>query len=157
VDFTVPQQQVGALHVGATVTAAADSGVAARVNGKISAINPVVDQATRNVQVQATFHNVGHVLRAGGYVNVRVALGTSGDVIAVPTSAINYAPYGNSVFIVEKIKGPNGQQVPGVRQQFVHVGAAQGDQVAILSGVNPGDEVVTSGVFKLRPGAAVQV
>src|SRR5262249_51877446 len=121
VDFTVPQQQVGALHVGATVTAAADSGVAARVNGKISAINPVVDQATRNVQVQATFHNVGHVLRAGGYVNVRVALGTSGDVIAVPTSAINYAPYGNSVFIVEKIKGPNGQQVPGVRQQFVHV------------------------------------
>ena len=68
-----------------------------------------------------------------------------------------FAPYGNSVFIVEKMKGPNGQTYTGVRQQFVKVGAAQGDLVAILSGVKDGEEVVTSGVFKLRPNAAVQV
>jgi membrane fusion protein (multidrug efflux system) len=78
-------------------------------------------------------------------------------VIALPTSAINYAPYGDSVYVISDMKDPKGQTYRGVRQQFVKIGASRGDQVAIISGVKPGDEVVTSGVFKLRNGAAVQI
>ena len=157
VNFAVPQQLVASLKVGAGVQAAADSGAHATVLGKITAVNPVVDEATRNVQVQATFSNTQRRLRPGAYVNVRVMTGAGAPVVALPASAINYAPYGNSVFIVEKMKGPNGQEYSGVRQQFVKVGSSLGDQVAILSGVAAGQEVVTSGVFKLRSGAAVTV
>ena len=157
VNFAVPQQQVASLHVGAVVHAAADSGVQAIATGRITAINPVVDEATRNVQVQATFRNEHGRLRAGAYVTVEVMLGSSAPLIALPASSVNFAPYGNSVFIVERLKGPDGKPYLGVRQQFVKLGAAQGDQVAILDGVKAGEEVVTSGVFKLRPNAAVQV
>src|SRR5439155_1054767 len=86
-----------------------------------------------------------------------VIVGTGDAVVALPTSAINYAPYGNSVFIIEDMKGPDGKSYRGVRQQFVKLGRSQGDQVAVIDGVQPGQEVVTSGVFKLRPGASVQV
>lgn len=78
-------------------------------------------------------------------------------MIALPASAISYAPYGDSVFIITDLKDKNGQTYRGVRQQFVKVDGSRGDQVAVVSGVNPGDEVVSSGVFKLRNGAAVQV
>lgn len=157
VNFSVPQQQVASLRVGATVHAAADSGVQSTASGRITAINPVVDEATRNVQVQATFRNEHGRLRAGAYVTVKVMLGSSAPLIALPASSVNFAPYGNSVFIVEEQKGPDGKAYLGVRQQFVKLGASQGDQVAILGGVKAGEEVVTSGVFKLRPNAAVQV
>jgi len=90
-------------------------------------------------------------------VEVQVVLGTSTPVVALPASAISYAPYGNSVFIVGEVKGPDGKPYQGVRQQFVRLGSARGDQVAILSGIKTGEEVVTSGVFKLRNGAAVVV
>ena len=157
VDFGVPQQQVASLRVGAEVTAASDSGAAATATGRITAINPVVDDATRNVQVQATFANPRGRLRSGMYVTVKVNLGSGSHVIALPASAINFAPYGNSVFIVEDLKGPDGKPYRGVRQQFVKLGPAQGDQVAVLEGVQAGQEVVSSGVFKLRTGAAVVV
>lgn len=157
VDFAVPQQQVAACRRGATVWVAADTGSAPLATGRITAINPVADDATRNVQVQATFANAGGRLRPGMYVSVRVVLGTGQPVIAVPVSAINYAPYGNSVFIVEDMKGPDGKSYKGVRQQFVQLGAAQGDRVAVLGGLKAGQEIVTSGVFKLRTGASVVV
>jgi membrane fusion protein (multidrug efflux system) len=157
VNFSVPQQEASRLHVGNTVNAAADSGAAASLSGRVTAINPVVDEATRNVQVQATFRNPGNRLRSGSYVTVRVLVGRADSAIGIPVSAINYAPYGSSVFIVEPTKGPDGKTYPGVRQQFVKLGATQGDRVVILSGVKAGEEVVTSGVFKLRPGAAVNV
>jgi membrane fusion protein, multidrug efflux system len=157
VDFAVPQQQVAALRVGDPVQAAADSGASATARGRVTAINPVVDDATRNVQIQGTFPNPGGRLRPGMYVTVSVALGSHAPVIALPLSAINYAPYGNSVFVVEDLAAPDGRKYRGVRQQFVQLGASRGDQVAVLSGLKPGQEVVSSGVFKLRTGAAVQV
>jgi membrane fusion protein (multidrug efflux system) len=91
------------------------------------------------------------------FVTVRVMLEARDSVVALPASAISYAPYGDSVFIVEDVKGPDGQAYRGVRQQFVKLGSARGDQVAVLSGISAGAEVVTSGVFKLRNGAAVAV
>jgi len=157
VNFSVPQQDVAALRVGAEVRVAAESIAVARPSGRITAINSLVDEATRNVQVQATFQNPRGVLRPGMFVDVQVVLGTSRGVVALPASAISYAPYGNSVFIVDDLKGPKGATYRGVRQQFVKLGPGRGDQVAVVDGIQPGQEVVSSGVFKLRNGAAVVV
>jgi len=90
-------------------------------------------------------------------VQTETPLGAEQRVVALPASAISYAPYGDSVFVVADLKDDKGHSYRGVRQQFVKVGPARGDQIAVLSGINPGDEVVTSGVFKLRNGAAVLV
>jgi membrane fusion protein, multidrug efflux system len=96
-------------------------------------------------------------MRPGMFVQARVLVGDSGAVVTLPASAISYAPYGDSVFVVAEMKGPGGAPYRGVRQQFVKLGGARGDQVAVVSGVDSGAEVVTSGAFKLRNGAAVQV
>jgi membrane fusion protein (multidrug efflux system) len=157
VNFSVPQQSIDAVHLGAVVRATASGGATASFVGRVTAIDPIVNDATRNVNVQATFQNPRGDLRPGMYVTVQVVVGGGDAVVALPASAINYAPYGNSVFILEDMKGPDGKSYRGVRQQFVKLGRAQGDQVAVVDGVQPGQEVVTSGVFKLRPGAAVQV
>ena len=157
VDFSLPQQQAAIIKPGDPVEAVADSGVNARFTGRVTTVNPVASDATRNVQVQATFRNPRGLLRAGMYVSVLVKLGTHTPVVALPSSAINYAPYGNSVFIVEDIKGPDGKPYRGVRQQFVKLGRSRGDQVGVVEGLTSGQEVVTTGVFKLRTGAAVVV
>ncbi|HEY5617303.1 MAG TPA: efflux RND transporter periplasmic adaptor subunit [Vicinamibacterales bacterium] len=157
VNFGVPQQSAGQIVVGRTVRLTADDVAGAEWSGRITAIDSVVDPATRNIQVQATLANPGGRLRPGMFVQTEVALGASETVIALPASAISYAPYGDSVFVVADMKGEDGKPYSGVRQQFVKPGAARGDQVAVLSGINGGDEVVTSGVFKLRNGAAVHV
>jgi len=158
VNFAVPQQDVGDLAVGAKVVVTADGALGdGTVAGRITAVNSVVDSDTRNVQVQATFDNPDGKLRPGMFVEVRVVLGPPETYVALPASAISYAPYGDSVFIVGDMKGKDGKSYRGVRQQFVKVGESRGDQVAVLDGVSPGDEVVTSGVFKLRTGAAVIV
>jgi membrane fusion protein (multidrug efflux system) len=91
------------------------------------------------------------------FVQVKVVIGADRPVVALPASAISYAPYGDSIFVVTDLKDAKGQSYRGVRQQFVKTAGTRGDQIAIVSGVNPGDEVVTSGVFKLRNGAAVQI
>jgi membrane fusion protein (multidrug efflux system) len=157
VDFAVPQQTVRAIKVGAVVTARAGENTGPALTGKVTAINPVVQEDTRNVQVQATFRNPRGEVAPGMFVTVQVNLGGEAPIVALPVTAINYAPYGNSVFIVEQLKDPQGKAYKGVRQQFVKLGSARGDQVAILDGVKPGQEVATSGVFKLRSGAAVVV
>lgn len=157
VDFAVPQQQVGSLRRGLSVSVAADSGSRPLGTGRITAINPVADDATRSVRVQATLPNPHRRLRPGMYVNVQVDLGSRTRVVALPATAINYAPYGNSVFIVEELEGPDGKPYQGVRQQFVKLGGSRGDLVAVTGGVQEGQVVVTSGVFKLRSGAAVRL
>ena len=157
VNFSVPQQQVAELQVGREVGVTAEGTTKVRGAGKITAINSVVDEATRNIEVQATLPNPDGTFRPGMFVRAQVVLGEATPIVALPASAINYAPYGDSVFIVGQMKAPDGKPYNGVRQQFVKLGASRGDQVAVVSGVKPGDEVVTSGVFKLRSGAAVVV
>src|SRR5262245_53958022 len=156
-NFSVPQQNIGSLKVGSFVDATVEGSKDSAFHGRVNAIDPVVNDATRNVQVQATFPNARGELKPGMYATVRVVVGQGEPTVALPASAINYAPYGNSVFILEDMKGPNGKTYLGVRQQFVKLGRAQGDQVSILDGVKPGEQVATSGVFKLRPNAAVKV
>lgn len=157
VNFGVPQQDAGQVRIGSTVRITAGDLPGSEFTGRVTAINSVVDEATRNIQVQATLANRASRLRPGMFVQVELSMGGSRPVIALPASAINYAPYGDSVFVVADLQDPNGRTYRGVRQQFVKVEGARGDQVAVISGVNPGDEVVTSGLFKLRNGAAVQV
>jgi len=157
VDFAVPQEEIAQMRVSREVRVAAEGESGADPAGKITALDSIVDPATRNVHVQATLANPQGRLRPGMYVKVRVILPSQETVVALPASAVRYAPYGNSVFILEEMKDPKGQAYRGVRQQFVKLGSERGDRIAVLSGVKPGEEVVTSGAFKLRNGAAVLV
>jgi membrane fusion protein (multidrug efflux system) len=156
VNFAVPQQEMDGLAAGAEVRVTSE-GMAGELAGKITAVDSVVDPATRNLEVQATLANPDGRLRPGMFVEARVVLGAAREVMTLPASAVSYAPYGDSVFIVEDLKDPQGKTYRGVRQQFVKLGGARGDQIAVLSGLKPGEEVVSSGAFKLRPGAAVLV
>jgi len=157
VNFSVPQQELGKIAVGSHIDVTSDALGGATETGTIKAFESVIDENTRNVRVQAVFENGSGKLRPGMFVETRLARGSAADVIALPASAISYAPFGDSVFIVENIKGKDGKTFRGVRQQFVKLAGAHGDQVGVLTGVKPGEEVVSSGVFKLRPGAAVIV
>jgi membrane fusion protein (multidrug efflux system) len=157
VNFGVPQQSAGKIPVGRAVRITTGDLGGVEAAGRVTAIDSTVDQATRNIQVQATLANPGGRLRPGMFVQTEVALGPAERVVALPASAISYAPYGDSVFVVAEMTGEDGRTYRGVRQQVVRLGPARGDQVAIRSGVKPGEEVVTSGVFRLRNGAAVQI
>jgi len=157
VNFGMPQQAVGQVGVGRQLRVTNKDLPNLKFTGKVTALDSVVNEATRNIEVQATLFNPEGKLRPGMFVEVEVVSGASRPVIAIPASSINSAPYGDSVYIVTDLKDQTGKMYRGVRQQFVKVEGARGDQVAVVSGLNPGDEVVTSGVFKLRNGAAVQV
>jgi membrane fusion protein (multidrug efflux system) len=158
VNFGVPQQDTPKMKIGRNlrVTNADLPGVG--FGGKITALDSVINEQTRNIQIQATLQNPGGKLRPGMYVQVELPLGQPRDVIPLPASAINYAPYGDSVYVVTDMKDPkSGKTYRGVRQQIVKIDGNKGDQVAITSGLNPGDEVVSAGVFRLRNAAPVEV
>jgi membrane fusion protein, multidrug efflux system len=161
VNVGVPQQAASQVKMGRSLRVTTEDLAGKVFTGTVTAIDSVVDEATRNVQVQATLANPEGKLRPGMFVQVQIAVGTSRPVIALPASAINYAPYGDSVYVIADLlkdpKDPKGATYRGVRQQFVKVEGSRGDQVAVISGLNGGEEIVTSGVFKLRNGAAVQV
>jgi len=160
VEFNLPQQNLPQIAVGKKLRIRA-ADIEGEFEAEINAIDSKVDDATRNVMVQGTAHNPDHKLRPGMYVNVDVLLPEKEGVLAIPVSSINYAPYGDSVYVVKPAAdgkpGPDGKPAFEVEQHIVKLGPKRGDQVSILSGIKDGDEVVTSGVFKLRPGAAVQV
>jgi membrane fusion protein (multidrug efflux system) len=157
VNFTLPQQDLGKLAVGQQVNVQLDAYGNTVFPGRINAVNSMVDQATRNVQIQATLPNSELKLRPGMFAKVSVVLPQREPVIALPVSSVHYAPYGDSIFIVTDDKDENGKPVKIVKEQFVKLGSARGDLVSVLSGVKPGEEVVTSGVFRLKSGATVIV
>jgi membrane fusion protein, multidrug efflux system len=157
VNFGVPQEEAARVHLGRTMRVTSDDVSGAQFNGRVTAVDSIIDQTTRNIQVQATLSNPAGKLRPGMFVQVQMPVGEERSVIELPATAILYAPYGDSVYIVSDLKDQQGHTYRGVRQQFVKLGGSRGDQVAIISGVKPGEEVVSSGVFKLRNGAAVQV
>jgi membrane fusion protein (multidrug efflux system) len=156
-NFGVPQQASGQVQIRRSLRLTAENLPGQVFTGRVTAIDSIVDEATRNVQVQATLANPGGKLRPGMFVQVELGLGANRPVITLPATAVNYAPYGDTVYVVTDLKDPNGKPYRGVRQQFVKIEGSRGDQVGVVSGVNPGDEVVSSGVFKLRNGAAVRV
>jgi membrane fusion protein, multidrug efflux system len=157
VNFGMPQQDTLKLPIGQVLRVTNGDLPGAAFSGRITALDSVINEQTRNIQVQATLANPGNKLHPGMYVQVELPVGSAQDVVPLPASAINYAPYGDSVFVVTDMKDPKGNAYRGVRQQIVKIGGSRGDQVAIISGLNPGDEVVSAGTFKLRNDAAVEV
>lgn len=157
VNFGVPQQDTSKVIPGHVLRVTNNELPGLGFTGRIIAIDSVINEQTRNIQVQAVVTNKDNKLRPGMFVQVELPLGKPHDVIPLPASAINYAPYGDSVFVVSDMKDPKGNTYRGVRQQVVKIEGSRGDQVAIVSGINPGDEIVSAGAFRLRNGAPIQV
>ena len=158
VNFFLPQQQLSRIQPGLTVRVKTDALPGEVIEGKITAINPQVETATRNVMVQATVANTRHRLRPGMFANATVVLPEQDTVLVIPATAVLNAPYSDSVFIVENDQNDKSSSpAKVVRQQFVRLGERRGDFVAVTSGVKQGETVVSTGVFKLRNGQAVAV
>jgi membrane fusion protein (multidrug efflux system) len=155
VDFTLPQQQLPMLRAGLPVRVTCDALPGLAIEGRITTVNPLVDAETRNVQIQATTANPGEKLRPGMFINAAVGLPVRQKVLSIPVAAVLYAPYGDSVFVVDDDKLGEGGKV--LRQQFVRLGEKRGDFIAVTEGLKEGEIVVTTGVFKLHNGQAVEV
>src|SRR5216117_1989492 len=157
-DFALPEQNVSKLTKDVEVSVRADAPPGREFKGKLTAINSMVDPTTRNVPLQATLENPDHAVRPGMFAKVDVMLPETKKTIVIPGSAVSYAPYGDSVFVIEKQKDPkSGRESLVLRQQFVRIGEVRGDFVAVKQGLKPGQEVVGTGVFKLRNGMAVTI
>lgn len=157
-DFALPQQYLGQLKPGLEVHVTTDALPGRVFPGKLTAINSMVDSSTRNITLQATLENPDHVLRPGMFAKAEVTLPEKRKTLVVPGSAISYAPFGDSVFVIDKKKDEKtGKESQVIRQQFVRVGEARGDFVAITQGLKAGEVVVGTGVFKLRNGMAVAI
>ena len=158
VNFSLPQQDLAKLQMGLTVKVATDAIPGHEFEGKLTAINSAVDAATRNVSVQATLDNSEHLLRAGMFARVSVLLPQTNPTMFIPATAVSYAPYGNSVYLIENKKDEKtGKEGLVVRQQFIRTGETRGDFVAVTEGLKEGNQLVSTGVFKLRNGMSVAV
>ncbi|MFZ5620739.1 MAG: efflux RND transporter periplasmic adaptor subunit [Pseudomonadota bacterium] len=159
VDFSLPQQRLGDLAEGLRVDVISDAYPGARFEGEITAVNPDIDAATRNVRVQATMANPDGRLRPGMFVEVALTLDRSDRVLVIPATAVLHAPYGDSLFVVQEggEAGADGRKPLVVQQKFVRLGAQRGDFVVVTEGVAAGERVVSTGTFKLRPGMSVVI
>jgi membrane fusion protein (multidrug efflux system) len=158
VDFALPQQELAKISTGLEVRVRTDAVPGREFNGKLTAINSMVDTVTRNVSLQGTLENPDHTLRPGIFAKVDLLLPEKRKALVVPGSAISYAPFGDSVFVIETKKDPKtGKETQSIRQQFVKIGEARGDLVAITDGLKANETIVGTGVFKLRNGTTVIV
>ncbi len=156
VDFGVPQRELARLARGQPVRLASDAFPARSFEGRITAINPLVDAATRNLQVEATVRNPRRELLPGMFAKVGVLLHAHQHVITLPQAAVAFNPYGATVFLAVTEAGKEGAR-PTARQVFVTTGATRGDQVEIVKGIKEGDVVVSSGQLKLKNGTPLIV
>ena len=158
VNFLLPQHRLAQVHPGLFIRLTTDASPGQVISGKITAINPQVDAATRNIRIQATEENSAERLRPGMYVNVSVVLPDRIEVLTIPATSVLYAPYGDSVFVVEGQKNDSSKSSGLVlNQKFVRLGEKRGDYISVISGLNQGETVVSTGVFKLRNGQAVVI
>jgi membrane fusion protein (multidrug efflux system) len=176
VDFSLPQQQLAGLAVGQVVNLSVDTFPGQAFTGKINAISPKVDSATRNVQVEATVANPKQMLLPGMFANVKIDIGGTQERLTLPSTAVTYNPYGSTVYVVKQAEAPKpgAAATPGApapvpatdaqgkpqlvaQQIFVETGPTRGDQIAIVKGLEAGQVVVSSGQNKLKNGTPVTV
>jgi membrane fusion protein, multidrug efflux system len=158
VDFSLPEQYLSQLSNGLDVNVRVDALPDHDFKGKLTAVNSMVDSVTRNVTAQATLQNPEHTLRPGMFAKVDVLLPQKSKTLVIPGSAVSYAPFGDSVYVIEKKKDEKtGKESQILRQQFVRVGEARGDFVAVTQGLKPSETIVSTGVFKLRNGMNVTI
>jgi len=153
-EFSLPQQELAKLKTGMRVRLATDAYPGKQFEGTLTAINPDLDSSTRSVGLQATFENPDQLLRPGMFARAEVLLPEEQNVMVIPATSVLSAPYGDSVYVVE---ASTNSASPGlvVRQQFIRTGLSRGDFLSVLSGLKPGERVVSSGIFKLRNGMPV--
>ncbi len=159
-DFYIPQPLLSKIQIGQKVVLKTEPYLDKQLTGTISTIDPKVDPATRNVQVEATVDNPEHILLPGMFSKVEIDVGQPEPRLTLPISAISYNPYGDIVFIVENSKetDPNtGKAIQTVTQVFVTLGETRGSQVSIEKGIQEGDLIVTSGQLKLKNGSRVNI
>ena len=157
VNFQLPQQELNRLKTGLTVRLSLEPDIGIALEGAITALNPEVNQNSRNIQVQATVNNRNEHLRPGMYARVAVILPAKRSVLTIPATAVLYAPYSDSVFVVESNEDKAGETSWLLRQQFVQLGEKRGDFIAVQQGLESGQQVVSTGVFKLRNGMPVTI
>jgi membrane fusion protein, multidrug efflux system len=155
-DFSLPQQELARLKTGMSVHVTTDTYPGRKFEGKLTAINPDLDQSTRSVGLQATFANPDQLLRPGMFARVEVLLPEEQPVLVIPATSVLSAPYGDSVYVIESKPGKdNGKPQLVARQQFIRTGQARGDFVSVESGLKVGERIASAGIFKLRNGMAV--
>ncbi len=155
VDFSLPQQEFARLQTGLQVRAFLDAYPTNKFEGELAAINPDLDAVTRSVRVRAKFANAGELLRAGMFVRVSVVLPEEKPVLAVPSTAVVRAPFGDSVFVITPDGKPGSTNLVA-QQKFIRTGRMHGDFVSVETGLQAGDKVATAGLFKLRNGVSVR-
>jgi membrane fusion protein, multidrug efflux system len=149
----LPQEQLAQVHTGLTIRLNLDALPGQNFAGNVTAIDPLVDSASRNFQVEATVPNPEQRLMPGMFVRVAVLAGDAQKFLTLPQTSITYNPYGATVFLA--LAQPDGKHV--AKQVFVTTGATRGDQTTILTGIKAGDAVVTSGQLKLKNGTPLEI
>lgn len=156
-DFYLPQQALAEVKAGQRTRLRTDAFPGASWEGEVTVVNPEVDVATRNVRIRATFANGDGRLRPGMFANVEVLSREKRPALVIPATSVLFAPYGDSVFVIEEKKDDSGKASTVARQKFVRLGERRGDFVAVAEGLAAGETIVSSGAFKLRNGMAVVV
>ncbi len=157
VDFLVPQARLARYRVGQKIVVSTDAFPEAQFDGRVAAVDPKIDAATRNVKLRAEVRNPKQLLLPGMFATVQITSGGPERLLTLPQTAISYNPYGNTVFVLEERKGAGGKTELVAQQKFVTTGPTRGDQVAVLSGLAEGETVVSAGQIKLRNGSTVTV
>ncbi len=161
VDFTLPEQNQAAVQNGQTVSVVVDSQPGRKFSGVISAIEPLVDSKTRNFKVRARFDNADEALRPGLFARASIGLANTASVVTIPQTSVSYNPYGNSVYVVQSVKGKDADgKVTDelvVRRRFIKTGETRGDLVVVTDGLKAGEQVATSGLLKLQNDSKVKI
>jgi membrane fusion protein (multidrug efflux system) len=157
VDFNVSQRSIGQVSVGQPLRIRVDAYPGREFGGTVSAISPQVRSQTRQAQLEAIIDNETELLLPGMFVLVAVDLLATDQIVTLPQSTITYSPYGDSVFIIEESTNDQGETQLVAQTRFVQTGDTRGDQVAILSGISIGEQVVTAGQIKLRNGSRIVI
>ncbi|MGA4632835.1 efflux RND transporter periplasmic adaptor subunit [Pseudomonas solani] len=165
VDFYLPEQAVPKLAIGQRVRINVAAYPGEFFEGTVAAINPKVEDSTRNLQVRAMLQNPDNKLLPGMFANLEVLLPGDTARIVVPETAITYTLYGNSVYVIDAKKGEDGQVQKDdkgepmlvVERRFVETGPRRDGKVVVLKGLKPEEQVVTAGQLKLDNGSHVAI
>ncbi len=156
-NFSLPQRDIHRIATGLPISIAVDALPGKMYQGTVSAINSEINKSTRTVEIQAAIENPEGNLLPGMFGQVEVQLAEQRDILMIPATAISYASFGDSVFVIEESQQGSEQGSPALvaRQQFVQLGEQRGDFVEVTKGIEAGDRVASAGAFKLRNGAPV--
>lgn len=152
VNFPVPQGWLSKMSKGLTVTVALGNGVADKLSTQVTAIGAEINPTTRSATVQASLDNANNQLSPGMAVQVEVTLSDPRPLLAVPVTSIIFAPFGDTVYVIEAGEKPGSLKA---RQQFVRLGQSRGDFIEVVEGLQAGQKVAAAGGFKLFNGQSV--